>query len=154
MNATTGGLSAIAAVRIGLVGWPVSFALWPLPLNAVQNIRSGTKTDRSRTTAPPLLWYSGGLMTRSELITRLVQHQPRLTAQDAAACVDESLGAIVSQLGASERVEIRGFGSFAVGMRAPRIGRKPKTGDKVAVPAKWTVRFKAGMELRERVDRG
>ena len=93
-------------------------------------------------------------MTRSELITRPAQHQPHLTAQHAAAYVDEILGAIVSQLGASERVEIRGFGSFAVDMRAPRIGRNPMTGDKVAVPAKRTVRFKAGMELREGVDRG
>ena len=93
-------------------------------------------------------------MTRSELITRLVQHQPRLTAQDPVACVDEILSAIVSQLGVGERVEIRGFGSFAVGMGAPRIGGNPKTGDKVAVPAKRTVRFNAGMELRERVDRG
>jgi integration host factor subunit beta len=88
------------------------------------------------------------------LITRLARHQPRLTSQDAAACVDEILGAIVSQLGAGERVEIRGFGSFAVGKRAPRICRNPKTSDKVAVPAKWTVRFKAGMELRDRVDCG
>lgn len=91
-------------------------------------------------------------MTRSELIARLAHSQQRLTAQDTACCVDEILGAIASQLGQGERVEIRGFGSFSVGVRAPRVGRNPKTGDQVAVPAKRTVRFKAGLELRQRVD--
>jgi len=93
-------------------------------------------------------------MTRSELITYLVRNQPRLTAQDTAACVNEILGAIVSQLAAGKRVEIQGFGSFTVGMRVPCIGRNPRTGNKVAVPAKRTVRFKAVMELRESVGRG
>jgi integration host factor subunit beta len=50
------------------------------------------------------------------------------------------------------RIEIRGFGSFALNYRPPRIGRNPKSGDKVQVPAKYVPHFKAGKELRERVD--
>ena len=51
-----------------------------------------------------------------------------------------------------DRIEIRGFGSFALNYRPPRIGRNPKSGEKVSVPAKWVPHFKAGKELRERVD--
>jgi integration host factor subunit beta len=50
------------------------------------------------------------------------------------------------------RIEIRGFGSFALNYRPPRLGRNPKSGDKVQVPAKYVPHFKAGKELRERVD--
>ncbi len=52
-----------------------------------------------------------------------------------------------------DRIEIRGFGSFSLNFRPPRIGRNPKTGDKVNVPAKYVPHFKAGKELRSRVDK-
>jgi len=55
-------------------------------------------------------------------------------------------------LGRGDRIEIRGFGSFALNYRPPRTGRNPKSGDKVLVPQKWVPHFKAGKELRERVD--
>ncbi len=55
-------------------------------------------------------------------------------------------------LASGDRIEIRGFGSFALNYRPPRIGRNPKSGDKVQVPAKYVPHFKAGKELRERVD--
>ena len=57
-----------------------------------------------------------------------------------------------STLSRGGRIEIRGFGSFALNYRPPRLGRNPKSGDKVQVPAKYVPHFKAGKELRERVD--
>jgi integration host factor subunit beta len=62
------------------------------------------------------------------------------------------LDALTSALVKGDRIEIRGFGSFALNYRPPRIGRNPKSGDKVQVPEKYVPHFKAGKELRERVD--
>jgi integration host factor subunit beta len=64
------------------------------------------------------------------------------------------LAAIAESLSTGNRVEIRGFGSFALNYRPPRIGRNPKTGVKVAVPGKHVPHFKAGKDLRELVDQG
>jgi len=62
------------------------------------------------------------------------------------------LDAMSDALVRADRIEIRGFGSFALNYRPPRTGRNPKSGEKVSVPAKWVPHFKAGKELRERVD--
>ena len=62
------------------------------------------------------------------------------------------LDAMISSLVNGRRIEIRGFGSFQIDYRPPRTGRNPKTGEKVPVPAKFVPHFKAGRELRERVD--
>ena len=62
------------------------------------------------------------------------------------------LEAMAAALARGDRIEIRGFGSFALNYRPPRVGRNPKSGDKVEVPQKWVPHFKAGKELRERVD--
>jgi integration host factor subunit beta len=62
------------------------------------------------------------------------------------------LEALSEALVKGDRIEIRGFGSFALNYRPPRVGRNPKTGEKVNVPEKWVPHFKAGKELRERVD--
>lgn len=62
------------------------------------------------------------------------------------------LDAMSEVLAKGDRIEIRGFGSFSLNYRPPRVGRNPKSGDKVSVPAKWVPHFKAGKELRERVD--
>lgn len=67
--------------------------------------------------------------------------------------VAEILDAIQTTLAQGKRVEIRGFGSFALNYRSPRIGRNPKTGKSVLVPEKWVPHFKAGKILRERVGR-
>ena len=91
-------------------------------------------------------------MTRSELITALAARFPQLTSQDAAMATTEIIDAVSRALVQGQRIEIRGFGSFAVRQRAPRIGRNPKTGEKVTVPAKYVPHIKAGKELRERVD--
>lgn len=92
-------------------------------------------------------------MTRSELIVRLAERFPQLVTKDADLAVKMILDAMTDALVRGDRIEIRGFGSFALNYRPPRVGRNPKSGDKVSVPAKWVPHFKAGKELRERVDR-
>jgi integration host factor subunit beta len=91
-------------------------------------------------------------MTKSELIARLAERNPRLVARDADEAVNTMLDAMTEALAGGQRIEIRGFGSFALNYRPPRVGRNPKSGDRVQVPAKYVPHFKAGKELRERVD--
>ncbi len=91
-------------------------------------------------------------MTRSDLIAKLAERFPQLLAKDADLAVKVILDAMAETLARGGRIEIRGFGSFALNYRPPRIGRNPKSGDKVQVPAKYVPHFKAGKELRERVD--
>ena len=91
-------------------------------------------------------------MTKSELIAKLALRHPQLVAKDAEAAVRTILDAISQNLAEGERIEIRGFGSFGLNYRPPRLGRNPKSGDKVQVPEKYVPHFKAGKELRERVD--
>jgi len=92
-------------------------------------------------------------MTKSELIVRLAERFPQLVAKDADFAVKMILDAMSEALVRGDRIEIRGFGSFALNYRPPRTGRNPKSGEKVSVPEKWVPHFKAGKELRERVDR-
>ena len=91
-------------------------------------------------------------MTKSDLIARLATRFPQLVAKDADFAVKVILDALTDALARSDRIEIRGFGSFALNYRPPRLGRNPKSGDKVQVPAKYVPHFKPGKELRERVD--
>jgi integration host factor subunit beta len=91
-------------------------------------------------------------MTKSELIARLATRFPQLVAKDADLAVKVVLDAMTAALSRNDRIEIRGFGSFALNYRPPRVGRNPKSGEKVQVPAKHVPHFKAGKELRERVD--
>ncbi|MGA9395103.1 MAG: integration host factor subunit beta [Azonexus sp.] len=91
-------------------------------------------------------------MTKSELIARLAERFPQLVATDADFAVKMILDAMSDALVRGPRIEIRGFGSFALNYRPPRTGRNPKSGEKVSVPSKWVPHFKAGKELRERVD--
>jgi len=87
-------------------------------------------------------------MTKSELIARLAGRYPQLVAKDAEFAVKTMTLSLVK----GHRIEIRGFGSFGLNYRPPRTGRNPKSGDKVQVPEKFVPHFKAGKELRERVD--
>lgn len=91
-------------------------------------------------------------MTKSELIARLAERFPQLVAKDAELSVKVILDALSEALAKGDRIEIRGFGSFSLNYRPRRLGRNPKTGAKVEVPAKYVPHFKAGKELRERVD--
>ena len=93
-------------------------------------------------------------MTKSELIARLAARFPQLVVKDADYAVKMILDAMAGALSRGDRIEIRGFGSFALNYRPPRLGRNPKSGDKVQVPEKYVPHFKAGKELRERVDYG
>ncbi len=91
-------------------------------------------------------------MTKSELIEVLAKQQPHLALRDvelAVRCVVEQLN---NALATGERIEIRGFGSFSLHHREPRIGRNPKTGESVSLPSKHVPHFKPGKELRDRVD--
>jgi len=91
-------------------------------------------------------------MTKSELIDRLAAQFPQLVAKDAELAVKMILDAMAESLAKGERIEIRGFGSFGLNYRPPRTGRNPKSGERVQVPEKHFPHFKAGKELRERVD--
>lgn len=93
-------------------------------------------------------------MTKSELIARLAERYTQLNAKDADFAVNTILEAMAESLSVGQRIEIRGFGSFALSTRPPRVGRNPKSGERVLVPAKRVPHFKAGKELRERVDIG
>jgi integration host factor subunit beta len=90
-------------------------------------------------------------MTRSELVTVLASRFRQLNVNDADLSVKLILDAVSSALASGNRIELRGFGSFSLNYRQPRTGRNPRTGEKVAVPAKYVPHFKAGKELRERV---
>ena len=91
-------------------------------------------------------------MTRSDLIHRLAELHPQLQLKDAELGVKVILEAMSQTLSQGSRVEIRGFGSFGLNYKPPRQARNPKSGSKVKVPAKYVPHFKAGKELRERVD--
>ena len=91
-------------------------------------------------------------MTKSDLIELLAKRFPQLVPKDADLSVKVILDALSQTLAQCDRAEIRGFGSFSLTYRPPRIARNPKSGAKVQVPAKYVPHFKAGKELRERVN--
>lgn len=91
-------------------------------------------------------------MTRSELIERMAEKQHQLALKDVELAVKAIIDELSCALAAGGRVEIRGFGSFSLHYRAPRIGRNPKTGDMVDLSGKYVPYFKPGKELRERVN--
>ncbi|MDZ7804693.1 MAG: integration host factor subunit beta [Thiohalophilus sp.] len=94
----------------------------------------------------------GRIMTKSELIEILSQKQSQLAYKDVELAVKTMLDHMATTLANGERIEIRGFGSFSLHYRPPRIGRNPKTGDSVELEAKYVPHFKPGKELRERVN--
>ncbi|MFW8589622.1 integration host factor subunit beta [Glaciecola sp. 2405UD65-10] len=91
-------------------------------------------------------------VTKSELIERLALKTGELQGRDLENSVKELLEQMAQTLQRGDRIEIRGFGSFSLHYRAPRVGRNPKTGDKVELTGKHVPHFKAGKELRDRVD--
>jgi len=91
-------------------------------------------------------------VTKSELIEELAKKQPHLALKDvelAVKCIIEKMNQALSS---GQRIEIRGFGSFSLHKRPPRMGRNPKTGESVALVEKHVPHFKPGKELRDRVD--
>ncbi len=91
-------------------------------------------------------------MTKSELIERLCSQQLHLSAKQVEDAIKDILEHMATTLEKGERIEIRGFGSFSLHYRAPRIGRNPKTGEKVELDGKYVPHFKPGKELRDRVN--
>jgi len=93
-------------------------------------------------------------MTKSELIDVLVRKQNQLSYKDVELAVKTLLEHMAETLSNGERIEIRGFGSFSLHYRPARVGRNPKSGEPVSLPAKYVPHFKPGKELRERVNGG
>jgi integration host factor subunit beta len=91
-------------------------------------------------------------MIKSELIAQLTEENPHLYQRDIERIIATVFDEITKALEDGGRVELRGFGAFSVRHRAPRTGRNPRTGEAVKVGAKSVPFFKAGKELRERVD--
>jgi integration host factor subunit beta len=91
-------------------------------------------------------------MRKSELIENLVECFHDLPVRDVERAVKSILEHMTESLEAGHRIEIRGFGSFSLHHRAPRMGRNPKTGEAVSLGAKWVPHFKPGKELRDKVD--
>ncbi len=93
-----------------------------------------------------------GTVTKSELIERIAQGQTQLAYRDVELAVKSILEHMAQTLASGERIEIRGFGSFSLHFRPARVGRNPKSGEPVSLPAKFVPHFKPGKELRDRVD--
>lgn len=91
-------------------------------------------------------------MTKSELIERIVDRQGQLSVRDVELAIKTMLDHMAQALAAGERIEIRGFGSFSLHYRSPRVGRNPKTGESVELEGKYVPHFKPGKELRESVN--
>jgi len=91
-------------------------------------------------------------MTKSDLIEALADNQSHLALRDVELAVKGVLERMSQSLSTGERIEIRGFGSFSLHFRPPRMGRNPKSGDAVALTGKHVPHFKPGKELRERVN--
>lgn len=91
-------------------------------------------------------------MTKSEMIDLLAQRQKHLTYKDVEFAVKTMIEQMAQNLATGERIEIRGFGSFSLHFRPPRLGRNPKTGESVPLVGKYVPHFKPGKELRERVN--
>ncbi len=92
-------------------------------------------------------------MTKSELMEQLARKQSQLAYKDVELAVKTMLEQMTQSLSTGERIEIRGFGSFSLHYRPPRMGRNPKTGDPVPLEGKHVPHFKPGKELRERVNK-
>ena len=91
-------------------------------------------------------------VTKSELIEGIAGRYEMLSSRDVELAIKTMLDAMANVLSTGGRIEIRGFGSFSLHYRAPRIGRNPKTGDTVKLTGKYVPHFKPGKELRDRVN--
>ena len=91
-------------------------------------------------------------MTKSELIDRIAGKQSQLSSKDVELSVKAMIEYMSQELSEGGRIEIRGFGSFSLHYRIPRVGRNPKTGTPVSLTGKYVPHFKPGKELRDRVN--
>ncbi|VFP88873.1 integration host factor subunit beta [Candidatus Erwinia haradaeae] len=91
-------------------------------------------------------------MTKTELIEKLAAQQSHISIQMIEDVIQKILEQMIGMLSKGERIEIRGFGSFSLHYRSSRIGRNPKTGEKVKLKSKSVPYFKPGKELRNRAN--
>lgn len=91
-------------------------------------------------------------MTKSELIAKLATRNPNLYLRDIEMIVETIMEEMSEAMERGDRIELRGFGAFSVKERAPRVGRNPRTGESVEVPAKRMPAFKTGKALRDRLN--
>ena len=91
-------------------------------------------------------------MTKSELIEKLATDFPHIQVKDVESAVKEILEQMAGSLAVNERIEIRGFGSFSLHYRAPRVGRNPKTGEMIPIAARRVVTFHASQKLKDVVE--
>jgi len=91
-------------------------------------------------------------MIKSELVQRIAERNPHLYLRDVENIVNAILDEVTNALKRGDRVELRGFGAFAVNKRDARQGRNPRTGAQVSVDEKSVPYFKTGKELRERLN--
>lgn len=91
-------------------------------------------------------------MTKSELVEIIAAKQTQLSVKDVELAVKTIIDLMSETLSSGQRIEIRGFGSFSLHYRSPRVGRNPKTGDSVILDAKYVPHFKPGKELRDTVN--
>ena len=91
-------------------------------------------------------------LTKSKLIARISKENQQLSPRDVELAVKTLIDYMADTLAEGGRIEIRGFGSFSLHFRAPRVGRNPKTGASVKLHGKYVPHFKSGKELRERVN--
>lgn len=87
-------------------------------------------------------------MIKSELVQKIADQYPELYQRDAENVVNAIMDEIVDALARGDRVEIRGFGAFSVKRRDARVGRNPRTGEHVSVSEKVVPVFKAGKDMR------
>ncbi len=91
-------------------------------------------------------------MTKSELVEIIASKQTQLSVKDVELAVKTIIDLMSTTLASGQRIEIRGFGSFSLHYRSPRVGRNPKTGESVTLEAKHVPHFKPGKELRDLVN--
>ena len=91
-------------------------------------------------------------MTKSDLIERLATKYAKISVKQVEDAVKETLSLMTETLTDGKRIEVRGFGSFSLHYRAPRLGRNPKTGEQVSLGEKYVPHFKPGKELKDRVN--
>ncbi len=91
-------------------------------------------------------------MTKSDIIDRIAQGTG-LTKLETEAVVDGFLKTVADALSRDDHVELRGFGTFRVKERAPRVGRNPRTGEHVQLAAQFVPQFKVSRELRQTIDK-
>ncbi len=91
-------------------------------------------------------------MTKSELVKILKEKHPKLQLKEVNSLVDIFFDSLTQSLKKQDRVEIRGFGTFSLRKRKARLARNPRTGEKVQVKDRYAVYFRAGKNLKDRIN--